>query len=185
MALCLAFSRVFSQSVGDTLRFSGINPLGSEVLRLRPQKRDVTILACLRSKELSRISLVTTPDHKKFLRDNEGNIVKYYPQALEFRVTAGTRSQVQIAPLDYQTETPSQDFPATLHFRLKVFHGVEAKTYAPAEAKIIGVPVEAPYPERIYRVRFQLPRIPAEDRMMLEVLDGKGERVTKFGFELL
>jgi hypothetical protein len=186
-AFILASSAItlWSQQPLRAQRFNAINPLGSENLLLRPRKQQFSILASLESPQLAQWQLITTPDEKKYVRGVDGKEVKYYPGELDFRVTAGTRTRLAMSPLDYRTDLSAVDLPAALHFRLKIFHGMDVRTLEPVSARIIGVPTDTPYPERIFRITFQLPKVPVEDRMSLEILDDKGERVTKFGFQLL
>ena len=46
------------------------------------------------------------------------------------------------------------------------------------------MPAEVSYDERIYRIRFNLGRIPIDDRIVLEVFSPTGERLSKFHVDL-
>jgi ubiquitin-protein ligase len=59
------------------------------------------------------------------------------------------------------------------------------KELEPLSVKIIGVPADTPYDERIYRVSFELPNIPVDDRIVLNVLSPNGECLSKFHLQLL
>ena len=46
------------------------------------------------------------------------------------------------------------------------------------------MPAEVPYDERIYLAGFNLNGVPATDRIVLEVLDPAGARISRFHLEL-
>jgi hypothetical protein len=65
-----------------------------------------------------------------------------------------------------------------------VFHGLRQTIVEPAAVKMIGVPDDMPYDERIYRVAFDLGDVSLDDRIVLEVLTPSGERLCKFHLDL-
>jgi hypothetical protein len=72
-----------------------------------------------------------------------------------------------------------------LRFELKVFAGLRKRELQPLAVKLIGVPADLPYDERIYRVSFELPNIPVEERIVLNVMTPSGECLSKFHLDLL
>jgi hypothetical protein len=50
--------------------------------------------------------------------------------------------------------------------------------------RMIGVPKEMPYNERIYMVEFPMKDVPIEDRLMIEVLDPSDKRMAKFSITM-
>ena len=55
----------------------------------------------------------------------------------------------------------------------------------PVKVTMIGVPGEEPSDERIYHVSFNLGEIRPDDRIVLLLLDGSGQRLSKFHLEFL
>ncbi len=117
---------------------------------------------------------------------DDGSPVRFYPENLSFRFTIGQRTASDDSePNDVDTNVSVDRFQSNLHFRLKVFHGTHARTYDPIETTMLGVPADIPSDERIYHFTFRVKKISVEDRMMLEVLDEKGNRVSKFHLQIL
>jgi hypothetical protein len=56
---------------------------------------------------------------------------------------------------------------------------------SPTNVKLIGVPSYQPYDERIYRLSFDTPNVPVDARLVLEVYDSSGTRLTRFHLEIL
>ena len=55
----------------------------------------------------------------------------------------------------------------------------------PANVRLIGVPAYEPYAERVYRVSFNTPNVPVDERLVLEVFDSAGTRLSRFHLEIL
>ena len=177
-------SAISKNSFTET-RFHALTPLGSDVLILQPAKKEVSVMLALDCKELGEARIVEKGP-RKMVTNAAGEELTKYPSEMKFRFTAGSKTLLsEKDPLEVLTSATAEQFESHLHFRLKIFHGVEAQTVAPVESKIIGVPPEMPYDERIYRISFKLPDIPAGDRMMFEVLDDSGVRVAKFHLQLM
>ena len=112
--------------------------------------------------------------------------MQQFPSRIEFRVTATSRVE--------SNTTGDTPFPInagdlepllrSLRFRLKVFDGLHAASFSPAAVKMIGVPDDVPYNERVYRVAFDIGSVPTTQRMLLEVLTPEGERMCKFHLDL-
>ena len=167
------------------LRLRAITPLGGDALLLQPSKTIVGMLLTLECKELEDMRLVERDSHRAVLNP-DGTQVTKYPENVKFRFTIGSRTQPnETSPLVVKISGTPDDFESHLHFRLKVFHGIESRELAPLEEKIIGVPASMPYDERIYSISFKLNDVPAEDRIMFEVLDTSGTRVAKFQMQLM
>ena len=175
----------FAQNSTPEVRFHAITPLGSDALVLRPANKVVSMMLTLECKELDEARIVEK-DSKKLVANADGTELKNYPAEIKFRFTVGTKTVLgEKSPLEVQTSSTPEQFASHLHFRLKVFHGVDAQTLEPTESKIIGVPLDMPYDERIYRIAFKLNEIPVSDRMMFEVVDETGARVAKFHLQLM
>ncbi len=184
--LALATMQVCAaQSGAPDVHFTVATPLGTQTLRLLPADDVLHLMVTLESKELAGVELKHSASGTT-LKDR-GKDVEYFPRELTFRFTVGSKTKLLgDSPIDTEFDGTTQEFLDTLHFRLKIFHGLQETVLEPEWQKIVGVPVEMPYNERIYRVRFKLPKhVPATERMMLEVIDSEAERVAKFAVDLL
>jgi len=163
--------------------FHAVVPLGYDTLLLQPAKRTVYLLAAAEAVGFEGIQR-REENGRVVLTGANGEAVKSYPEVVDFRVTASARKKkLAEAPEEaypVHTEQPVNEYLLGLKFRLVIFHGLEARVLEPAAMKLIGVPADVPYDERIYRVSFNLGQVPVEDRMVLEVLDPDGNRVSKF-----
>jgi hypothetical protein len=123
------------------------------------------------------------PDARVIAAD--GSSVRDFPAQLQFRVTA---SALPDYPLQVDRDTLEwngdlNQFLLNLGFRLKIFHGLEVTTIEPDSVELIGMPADVRYDERVYRTSFTLPPVPIKDRIVLEVLDPKRQRLCKFHLE--
>ena len=186
LRLFLVCSAVFCLGQSDFVsHFSAVMPLGSDSILLQPSKQRLNMLLTVESPEFERIRTQGT-GHQRTVTYDDGDPVHYYPSQISFRFTIGSRTATdETQPNDVDTTVDADRFQSTLRFRLKVFHGIEAKTLEPVEVKMLGVPAEVPFDERIYHFTFKLKNVPVEDRMMLEILDENGNRVGKFHLQIL
>jgi hypothetical protein len=164
-------------------RFQARIPLGIEGFFLRPERRMLYVMTTADSPSFDGWRLIEHGSDKALL-DRDGSPVHYFPQQVHFRVTATTMLEL----LDIDTtlldvDGSLNDFLRGLSFRLKVFHGLQLVTLAPDSIDIVGVPTDVSSEERVFRANFTLPPTPIGDRMMLEVLTPKGERLCKFHLE--
>ena len=161
-------------------------PLGVDAVRLDPGKKMVYLLASVENQTLDGLHVTRQP-HKGRVVRVDGSLVKTYPDALDFRVTA-TAMPNEFQGVDsypIETKEPLNAFLLGLKFRLKVFRGLHMQEIKPANVKVIGVPAYQPYDERVYRVSFDTPNIPVDARMVLEVFGPDGQRLTRFHLEML
>ena len=163
--------------------FHAVVPLGYDTLRLEPAKKVVCLLAS--AEAIGFEGLQRREDNGRVLVTSaNGEPVKHYPEVIDFRVTASARKKKLAdsddAPYPVHAERPVNDYLLGLKFRLVIFHGLEARVLEPAAVKLIGVPADVPYDERVYRVSFNVGKVAVEDRMVLEVLDPDGNRLSKF-----
>jgi hypothetical protein len=119
--------------------------------------------------------------------DAAGDIWKSYPNELTFRVTAtGLDNAVIGADIDTITEPGDlNSLLLGLRFRLKVFRGLTMHIVQPSSIKLIGMPADVPYDERVYRVSFKTVSLPVDSRLVMEVLTPKGQLLSRFHLELL
>jgi hypothetical protein len=129
------------------------------------------------------MKLIGEAGHRRVIA-RDGQPVLAYPEQLRFRVTAsgrvklfvdGTRQDVRLTDLETTLRT--------LKFRLKIFNGLQVHTLEPASVRMIGVPADVPYDERVYQVSFNIGSVPIDRRIVLEVLDSTDARLCKFHLE--
>ncbi len=166
--------------------FHSAVPLGSDSFIINGGKNGIVLMATALTPELEGWRRIGD-GRRTYVLTREGSHPHQYPSEVQFRVTASGRTDVtpDADPLKVESELDLNDYLLRLHFRMRVFHGLHVKVVEPSEVRVIGVPADVPYNERIYKVSFRLPRVPVTDRMLLEVLSPEGERLARFHFELL
>ena len=117
----------------------------------------------------------------------DGTPVHFFPNDIEFRVTATTMNEGML-PLDrdqVHESTEPEEMLSHLRFHLKVYRGLHHSIIKPASVRMVGVPEKEPFPERVYQVSFDTRNTPVEARCVLEVISPKGELLARFHLELL
>jgi len=166
-------------------RFHSVVPLGMESLELLPSHRLVNLLASATSSQFEGMERRPSRGHVVLLSDR-GRNVRYFPEQVDFRVSATTEGHgFDPDPLPVETQIAPGEFMLGLHFRLKVFHGLDSFYLEPESVEQIGEPADVPASERIYVAHFTLRNLPVTDRILLEVLDPSGQRITRFHLDLL
>jgi hypothetical protein len=156
-------------------------------LLLKPDNRTLFFLA---SAESSGFEGWRRPlESSKRMRAADGSPVELYPRFVDFRVTVSTRSNAipGLQPLLVDSESQPKDwndYLLNLRFRLKIFRGLQTTVLEPKLVKLVGMPLDIRYDERIYRLSFDLGEVPLADRVVLEVLSPSEERLTRFHLDL-
>ena len=193
MVAALFLSILSLQSAGQVgsssslaCKYHSIVPLGIERLKLQPAGYNIDLIASAESSSFEGLQKIDQSNHLALISAS-GSKVHEYPGKISFRLTASRLDKLRDleAPWEIETNQDVSAFLLGLHMRLKIFRGLDAYELEPAEAGLIGVPASIPYDERIYRVTFHLEHVPAEARIVLEVFDADGERITRFHLELL
>lgn len=166
--------------------FHSVLPLGSDAFVLDGSSRSVLLMATAISPELEGWKR-KAQDGSWFLYAGDGSRARTYPRQVQFRVTASQsdRPALDSEALPVKSSIPLNDYLLGLRFQIKIFHGLEVQLLEPSDVHMLGVPADVPYNERIYRLSFELPSIPVQDRMVLEVLSPDGVRLARFHFELM
>jgi hypothetical protein len=160
-------------------------PLGLEALLLRPSRLAVQMLASAEVPEFEGWTL-TERDNKVVLLDATGHLVQTLPKSITFRVTVGTRDKFfDSDPVPLDCTKALNDFLLDLHFRVQVFRGMQMRQLEPVKTWMIGVPAGEASDERVYRSTFNFEGVRPDDRIVLLVTDGDGNRLTKFHLEFL
>lgn len=166
-------------------QFHSVVPLGMESVQLLPSRQLLNLLASATSPEFEGMERRTSRGCVVLLRSRGGS-VRYFPDQVDFRVSASTEGKsFDPDPLPVQTQIAPSEFLLGLHFRLKVFYGLNSFYIEPYSVEQIGEPADVPASERIYVAHFSMRNLPVTDRILLEVLDPAGERITRFHLDLL
>jgi len=173
------------QSLQSAYPFHSPAPAGYQVIMLLPWHSQVSILGLVECREIEGLQRISR-GNKAFLISPDGARVEEYPREFNFRVTATLRKTLLDPPSESVTTTfIPQQFLMKLRYKLKVYRGLERRVLFPQSVKIIGVPADLPYDERVYRVKFDVDNLAVTDRMVLEVLSPQDELLTHFSFGLL
>ncbi|HEY6971725.1 MAG TPA: hypothetical protein VJA94_21115 [Candidatus Angelobacter sp.] len=160
-------------------------PAGYDVLLVQPSGATLSFLGLIECPELEGAQQVLRGVDARIV-NADGKTLTHFPRHFSFRITVSLRKTVLAEPTDKVTVSePLGDFLLKLKFRLKAYHGLEAREIPPESIQMIGVPADVPYDERVYRISFNVDKLPITDRCVLEVLSPTGERLTKFHFDLL
>ena len=160
-------------------------PLGSESLVLEPARRAVQVLATAEAPQFEGWKLESRHENAVLL-DVSGKPVTELPRVINFRVTVSARDRViDSNPLPVETTKDLNQFLLDVHFRLQVFRGMNMRELGPVTTKIIGIPADELSDERIYRASFDLGSVRPDDRIVLLITDGAGNRISKFHLEFL
>ena len=189
LLLCLAVSTLAlaaaPQTSIDELQFHSRVPLGVEGFTLGKTKRKLYLMALAEDSGFEGMRQVKVDKHQVLL-NAQGRQVNYFPVQVEFRVTATMWPEDLVG-----VNTTSLDLPADpnyfllhLRFQLKIFRGLRARSVTPASVRLIGMPADVAYQERIYAMKFNIGRTPVDDRIVLEVLSPDGQRICKFHLDM-
>jgi len=172
------------QSRPTSWAFNSTIPLGTDLLVLRPSKLQVALMASAESEQFKSWRLIEENEKRRVI-GSDGQPVKKMPGRITFRITAGTKDKLNDTPgYSIETEANLNEFLLKLRFRVKIFRGIDARIVEPQEVKMIGIPADEPYNERIFRAAFDLGDVNIEDRVVLEVINGDtSQRISKFHLE--
>ena|SRR5689334_7892460 len=167
------------------VQFHSVVPLGMDLLQLQPSGKILSLLASATCPDLEGVKRVPAARNVS-LTDASGQPVRYFPRQVDFRVSITADAVEQDPdPEPIESQLTADQFMLGLKFRLKVFRGLDSFTIEPDNVEQIGAPPDASANQRIYIAHFTLGKMPATDRVMLEVLSPSGERVSRFHLELL
>ncbi|HKT50437.1 MAG TPA: hypothetical protein VJV96_09065 [Candidatus Angelobacter sp.] len=169
--------------VAPSLR--GVIPAGYQVIRLQPSGTVISLLGLIECPEIKGARQVSKGlDSRIVLPD--GNTMQRFPRHFSFRITASLRKTVIDPPsASLQYSHDPFDLLLGLKFKLRDYDALVSKELKPESVRMIGVPADIPYDERVFRVSFDIGERPVTDRFMLEIYTADGEQLGRFCFELL
>jgi hypothetical protein len=186
LALCLAATATAASQTTPIFSMNGRIPLGVETFRVRPKGGSFYLIASAEDSSFTGLYRAKSNNGRDALFNAGKHEVKFYPKRVQFRVTASSREKmVEDYPYDMHGKLNLDDLFKQLRFRIKVFRGLDYRYIQPSFVEHVGVPDNVRYNERIYRIGFNLGRIPITDRIVIEVLSPNGERLCKFHLDLL
>lgn len=160
-------------------------PLGAQQINLKPSGQHFLLLGCIEDRRFNQLE-VSRVRRSPFVIDAAGDVWSYYPDEVTFRITATAlgSGMVQVDSQDVNEAGDLNSILLGLHFRLRSFRGLRMTELQPSSVRLIGVPADVPYQERVYRVSFDTGEFPVSDRLVMEVLSPKGQLLTRFHLEL-
>ncbi len=187
ITLLAASTLLAGQSADDTsYRLHSRIPLGVEAFTVEGAwKGTLTLLASAQSPQFEGWN-IEKDGHHYVAQTSNGQAVRYYPDSIDFRVTASVRSlMLDPSPFPVSVDEDQNAFLLGLRFRVVAFHGLRQTVIEPDSVELIGVPADLGSDERVYRVAVALPHISMQDRIVLEVYSPASERICKFHLDLL
>jgi hypothetical protein len=187
--LCMFFCCSLVAAAGTLLKSGpGLHsamPAGYDVVVLKPANVNLSIMGLIECPELEGAQHVAA-GLKSSVLAADGGRMKQFPHRFSFRITASLRKIVLDGPANaIQVADDPGELLLKLKFRVKAYHGLEAREITPESVEMIGIPADIPYDERVYRVGVNVGDMPVTDRFVIEVLTPEGEVITHFPFTLL
>jgi hypothetical protein len=164
---------------------SGRIPLGVESLRAQPARVPFYLMASADNPAFIGMYRAKDKNGRKALFNADNTKVKFYPRHVTFRIMATARGKLyDDPPFDVHEGVKLDRLFTHIHFRLKVFHGLFYQYIQPTSVKEVGMPESIDYNERVYRIVFDLNKLPISDRVVIEVIQPDGSRLCKFHLDL-
>jgi hypothetical protein len=163
----------------------GSIPAGYKVIQLKPSGATVSLMALIECPQLKGARRISQGLNSRIVLP-DGSKLQRFPQRFSFRVTASLRRAVLDPPsssLAFASDPAS--LLVGLKFKLRDYDALVSKRIDPGSVRMIGVPADVPYDERVFRVNFDIGDRPVTDRLVLEVYSPDGKQIGKFAFLLL
>jgi len=186
LALVIAMAMPSLAQTSRVFNVNGRIPLGIESFRLQPSGREFYLIASVENPSFAGLyRSVDRHGHPQLFAAGDKPIT-FYPSRVQFRLTASAREKlIDDRPFDTNAKLAISDLLGQLQFRVKIFHALEYHYVEPTVVEDMGIPKDVPYDERIYRIGFDLGKVPIEDRVVMEVFSPTGERLCKFHVDLM
>jgi hypothetical protein len=157
--------------------YQSVVPLGSDAFLLKPAKQLVYVVASAGSVALEGVQRMGRDNHA-LLQTSSGEPLRAYPDYIDFVVRASLVKKLftDFPPHQVDTELEPADYLSQLRFQVRIYRGLHVTALRPAAISVESSDATS----RTYRVSFAMRNVPIEDRVVLEVLDAGGRRLTKF-----
>jgi len=173
--------------------FHSVVPLGVEAIILQPAKTRIALLATAECPGLEGVRRVFWQPQDQGdggvggkVYGKNGKQLTYFPRRISFRVTATAREKlIELEPFDVNSNMDLNSYLLGLTFKLRAYHGINARDLKPTRIQVLGPPPSVPYDARSFRVHFDLDKVSIQDRLVLELWSPDGQRLAKFHLELL
>ena len=185
LVLVLAPVLAWPGSLDPKTGMRAATPAGYKVIQLQPSGAVVWLLALIECPQIQGAHRVSHGLNSRVVLA-DGTRLRRFPRRFSFRVTASLRKMILEAPsLSLNYGRNPQDMLLGLKFKLRDYSALVATSFHPQSVRMIGMPADVSYDERVYRVSFDVGDRPVTDRFLLEVYSPEGERLGRFCFELL
>jgi hypothetical protein len=165
-------------------RYTPLEHLDNDTVVLKKTRETLTFLGTWIAPDLAKYERVYT-QQGTYIRSIDGQRLMHYPEKMTLRITIGNKTVLhEQKPMEYDTDLSAEELAKQARFRLRIYKGLEYRFVEPQSVRMIGVPKDVPYNERIYMVEFALKHVPIEDRLVIEVLDPNDKRMAKFGISM-
>jgi hypothetical protein len=115
----------FAFAQDRSARFTDLEHLDNDCVKLTKTGETLNFLATWIAPELKNYERVYDGS-RRFVRTMDGERVKQYPEKMTLRISVGNKTKVEgTKPLDFNTVYSAQDLAKNLHFRLRVYDGLE------------------------------------------------------------
>jgi hypothetical protein len=157
--------------------YQSVVPLGSDAILLQPTKQLVYVVVSAGSQALEGVQRMGR-DTYALLRTSAGQPLSHYPDYVDFVVSASLVKKLLLDFPPYKVETALSpaDYLSQLQFQVRIYRGLHVREVKPALVRIETSDDRS----LTYRVSFAMRDVPIEDRVVLEVLDPEGQRLSKF-----
>ncbi|MGE5325337.1 MAG: hypothetical protein ACM3SW_20885 [Actinomycetota bacterium] len=176
-------ARPGSLDANDGMRAA--TPAGYKLIQLQPSGAVVSLFALIECPQIQGAHRVSRGLNARVVLA-DGTRLRRFPRRFSFRITASLRKMILEEPtssLNYGRNP--QNLLLGLKFKLRDYDALVATSFRPESVRMIGMPADVSYDERVFRVSFDVGDRPVTDRFLLEVYSPDGERLGRFCFELL
>jgi hypothetical protein len=157
-------------------------PVGYDVMLLKPSKETLSFIGLIECPELEGAQHVSEGLRAKLVSTN-GNTIEQFPQHFSFRITASLKKIFLDGPVrSVASLGDPQQLLLHLKFRVRAYHGLEARELTPHSIEMIGMPADVPSDERVYRININAGNLPITDRLVVQIFSPEGELLTHFPF---
>ncbi|HEY0566014.1 MAG TPA: hypothetical protein VGC88_10550 [Terriglobales bacterium] len=160
-------------------------PLGCEAITIGKDKRRAAIMASIEAPDMDGVK-VFTHDKQRYVIQRDGKVLQDLPSQITFRITASGLLDIADEAFPVESNASTDEFFKHLKFVARVFRNgdIDADIMQPMSLQNVGVPLDVPSDERVYRASFDFGKLSVNDHVVLLVNTDDGSPVAKFFMEL-